>query len=435
MKAFITGGTGFIGRHLARRMAQTEHEMICLARKTSDTAELRELGANIVIGDVTDRASIMDGMRGCDWVFNLANVYSFWEPDRDIYRRVNVEGTRNVMECALESGVSKVVHVSTIAVWGKTEESPFNEDTPPAPTRNTEYALTKFAGDQIARQLHRERGLPLVVVYPGAVVGSGDPKLTGASIKRLIERRMPATVFGNVFNTYVHVRDVAEALVRAAEKDGNIGEKYIIGNTRLTLGQFFALVGEVSGVAMPGLRMPDAMTMLSARVLTWIADLIKRPPLLDISLDAMRMIKDNRLADGGKAERELGLVYTPIRKAIEDEYAWYIRTSRTSARPWAGAERRAARRKQVDLPCDVVGLAHGQVARASARVSELSLQGMFVKTKKPFDQGSDASVTAVRIGTPFRVSGIIMRSTDRGMAVRFSGTIPRMIEAILSSGG
>ncbi|MBN1471554.1 MAG: NAD-dependent epimerase/dehydratase family protein [Syntrophaceae bacterium] len=319
MKVFITGGTGFIGRHLLRRMAQTKHEFYCLARKTSDTRELKDLGAHIVMGDVSDRSSLREGMRGCEWVFNLANVYSWWEPDKDIYRRVNVEGTRNVMECALEAGVSKVVHVSTMGIWGKPNELPFKEETPVGPVRESEYCRTKYEGDQIAWQYYRGKGLPLVMVYPCAVLGSGDPKMTGSSIKLFIERRMPARIFDDKILTYVHVKNVAEAILRAAEKTDNLGEKYIIGNSRLSFSDFYALVSDVSGVASPKLRLPDSLVILNAHVLTCLADIIKRPPLWGMSIDAIREMQHGMIADGSKAERELGLFYTPIRKAIEEE--------------------------------------------------------------------------------------------------------------------
>ena len=113
MKIFITGATGFIGTQLVRRLAGTGHELHCLVRRTSDVRELRGLGAVEVIGDVTDERSLLRGMTGCQWVINLAGVYSYWEPNKRIYADVNINGTRNVMKCALEAGVSKVAHVST----------------------------------------------------------------------------------------------------------------------------------------------------------------------------------------------------------------------------------------------------------------------------------------------------------------------------------
>jgi dihydroflavonol-4-reductase len=186
-------------------------------RRTSHTEELVELGCQLAYGDVTDRASVLEGTRGCQWVVNLANVYSFWEPDRSTYRRVNVEGTRNVMEAALEEGVLKVAPVSTFVVWGNPAQSPFDEETPVGP-RSTEYAESKYEGDQVVWKLYRERELPMVVLYPGGVLGVGDPKSTGQYIRDLIERRVPGMVFEASALTWVHAEDVAEAIVRALEK-------------------------------------------------------------------------------------------------------------------------------------------------------------------------------------------------------------------------
>ena len=112
MKIFITGGTGFIGTYLVNRLKSTEHELICLARSTSNVQRLNELNISIVTGDITDKNVLIKGMEGCNWVMNLANVYSYWEPDKKVYARVNVDGNRNVMEAALETGVQKILHIS-----------------------------------------------------------------------------------------------------------------------------------------------------------------------------------------------------------------------------------------------------------------------------------------------------------------------------------
>ena len=153
MKTFITGATGFIGTHLVKRLAQTEHKLFCLVRKTSNLNRLKELGVTLIMGDVTDNDSLLEGMRGCDWVINLANIYSFWEPNKQIYSEVNIDGTRNVMECVLETGVSKVVHISTAGIYGKPAECPFTEESPVGPVRFSEYFRTKYEGDLIAWEL------------------------------------------------------------------------------------------------------------------------------------------------------------------------------------------------------------------------------------------------------------------------------------------
>ncbi len=323
MKTFITGGTGFIGKHLVRRMARTAHEMFCLVRKSSDTKELEELGVNLVIGDVTDRVSLTKGMSGCDWLLNLANVFSYWEPDKSRYRNVNVLGMKNVMESALEAGIAKVVHVSSVVIYGKPRESPFSEVSSLGPIRFSDYAQSKYEGDLIAWKLYQERDLPLVMIYPGGVIGSGDTNIAGTSIDRFMHHKLPATVFHKSIMTYVHVQDVAEAILKAAEKQDNIGEKYILGNAHITFDEFYGMIHDITGEPLPMMRMPDNLALFNARMLTTLADVIKRPPLWGMSIDGMRTLKEGINADGSKAERELGIHYTPIRKALEDEVAWY----------------------------------------------------------------------------------------------------------------
>lgn len=323
MKIFITGATGFIGTHVVRRLAQTQHKMFCLARKTSDVTHLKELGATIIPGDVNDKNSILEGMRDCDWVVNLANLYSFWEPDRKIYTKVNIEGTRNVMECALEKGISKVVHISTAGIYGKPADCPFTEDSTVGPVQFSEYFRTKYEGDLIAWELYEKKKLPLVMVYPGAVLGPGDPKATGKYIKDLMDRKLPATVFNDSIMTFVHVRDVAETIVRATEKENNIGEKYLVGKYQLTFGEINQMVSEISGVPLPKISLPSFLVMVNAKLLTFLANLIKKPPIWGMSVDQMRVMKESFRFDGSKAERKLGITYTPIRIALEEAIASY----------------------------------------------------------------------------------------------------------------
>ena len=324
MKTFITGGTGFIGTHLLKRLSQTEHELCCLVRKSGQVREIEKMGATLVSGDVTDKDSLLEGMIGCDWVINLANIYSFWEPNRGVFTDVNVEGTRNVMECALETGVSKVVHVSTTVVYGRPVDCPFTEESSVGPVRFSEYARTKYAGDLIAWEFYEKKGLPLVMIYPGAVLGPGDPKATGQFIRDLMNRRLPAKVFQDSILTFVHVKDVAEATVRAAEKENNVGEKYFVGKHQLSIREVSEMVSEISGAPLPKMSLPDSLVMANASLLTWLANLTKKPPMWNMAVDQMRTMKQGFRFDGSKAERELGITYTPIRVALEETIASYL---------------------------------------------------------------------------------------------------------------
>ena len=323
MRAFITGATGFIGSHVATKLAQSGHELHCLVRSTSDVERLRELGATLCVGDLNDRASQLEAMMGCHWVVNLAGIYSYWEPNKRAYADVNVLGTRNVMECALEAGASKVLHVSTASVYGTPRDDPFSEVSPVGPVRFSEYARTKYEGELAAWELYERRGLPLVVIYPGAVLGPGDDKPTGQYIVALLRRRLPAISLEGAVLTYVHVRDVAEAIVQALEKQDNVGERYLVGKHQLSLGDFSRMVSEISGVPLPKVRLPDFLLAVNALLLTGLASMVKVPPIWGMSLDKVRTTRAGYRFDGSKAERELGITYTPIRTALEEAIASY----------------------------------------------------------------------------------------------------------------
>jgi dihydroflavonol-4-reductase len=323
MKIFITGATGFIGKQLVRRLSQTEHRLFCLARSSSNVDELKNCRADIVIGDITDKNSLLKGMRGCNWVVNLANLYSFWEPDPQRYTEINVQGTQNVMECALETGISKIVHLSTYVIYESPAESPFCEETSFSTPHKTTYVKTKFAGDLIAWELYEKKGLPLVVIYPGNVLGRGDDKPTGSYIKDLINRKFPARLCENSYLTFVCVGDVVAAIVQALEKEDNIGEKYLIGREQKTVGEFNKTISSISGVPLPKFVLPDSVSLMAAHLLTFIADVIKKPPLYHLSKAQIKTILNGFKMDGRKAERELGIVYTPVQKAIEEAIAAY----------------------------------------------------------------------------------------------------------------
>lgn len=322
MKIFITGGTGFIGRCVAERALKSGHDVRCLLRDQQKAARLPN-GTRFALGDVMDAESLRQGMKDCDGVVHLANVYSFWESDRRIYARVNIEGTRNVMESALEMRVPKVVHVSSAVVFGQPAEIPFHEQSIPRLMNATEYARTKSEGDRLCWELHQRRGLPLVGIYPGAVIGAGHIKPSGQYIQNLLGRKLPVTIFPRSVFTVVYVRDVAEAIIRAIEKEDTIGQRYLVGKEQLTLADINRMVHEVSTVSIPRIGLPAPMVMATAAILTGIAAVIKKPPLWGLSLDMARMLRLGFQFDGSKAERDLGLRYTPVRVAFEEAITSY----------------------------------------------------------------------------------------------------------------
>ena len=319
----ITGATGFIGRHLAQQLcANGDADRVrCLVRPSSDVGELEQLGVELVHGDVTDWDGLRAAMEGCGQVVHLANLYSFWEPDPSVYRRINVEGTRLTAQAAIEAGVDLFLHVSTVATFGRPAEVPFNEDSQPGPKRFSEYAQTKFEGDEIVEALAQEHQLPLAVIYPGSVLGAGDPKSSGRYIADIVYRRMPATLFADRVVTWVHVNDVATVLRRILALESPGGRRYIVGGSRATFHQLNRMIQAASGTRPPRLEIPDWISLLSARLLTGIAQLTGWSPPFGLSTDVARTMIGGVQADGSRVCRDLGLTYTELRVAVEDAVA------------------------------------------------------------------------------------------------------------------
>ena len=322
MKIFITGGTGFIGGHVTRRLAQEGHELHCLVRETSDTHSLTELGACLVPGTVNDAVALQKGMQGCDVLIHLANIYSFWEPDMSILPRVNVEGTRTVMQAAAVAGVKRVIDVSTVAVYGVPDEQPFNEETPRAAQVTTLYARTKREAEEIVRQTATEHGMELVVLQPGAVIGAGDTRATGQYLEELLDGRLPLMSFSETQMNFIHVTDVCDAVVRCLAADDVVGETYLLGGTQMTMWDYLGMISEIGGVRMPYVKLPVIVPMVLGWFLTPLASLVKRPPIWGLSNDQVNMLRDGFVFDGSKAERELGIRYRPVRDAVADAVAW-----------------------------------------------------------------------------------------------------------------
>jgi nucleoside-diphosphate-sugar epimerase len=307
MKVFVTGATGFIGSHLVPRLLQDGHTVHCMVRSPEKAAALEKSGVKIFFGDVTNKASITPGMQTCDWVVHLAGIYSFWEPDKSIYRKVNVEGTRNVMECCLETGIKKVIYTSTVGVWGKPAQIPFNEETPVGPKRFCEYGRTKYEGELIAWEMHKKRGLPLVVIYPAAVLGRGDNRATGRYFKMIFEGKLPFIVFPHSKLSFVYVEDVVFVIQNIFINNNCIGKKYIIAAETKTIQDINKMIAAIACIRPPKISMPNQAVLLFAKLLTLISLFTKLPPYLDLSYELALTLMFGSWANGDKVKKEMNI--------------------------------------------------------------------------------------------------------------------------------
>jgi dihydroflavonol-4-reductase len=323
MDALVTGGTGFVGANLARELLAAGATVRVLARPGGDRRTLDGLKVEVVEGDLLDAASLARACAGVDTVYHVAADYRLWAPDPAALHRVNVEGTRAMLEAAGTAGARRVVYTSTVGTLGIPRTgAPGTEDTPVSLADMVgAYKTSKFLAEQVALEFAR-RGLPVVIVNPSAPVGPWDvkPTPTGQMIVDFMSGRMFATLDTGL--NVVHVRDVARGHVLAAQR-GTVGDKYVLGaaHGNVSLAEIGQLLSEITGRRPPRVRVPYAVAWCGAACMETLARLTGRAP--KVPLTAVRMARKRMYFSPAKAVRELGLPQTDVRVALREAVEWF----------------------------------------------------------------------------------------------------------------
>ena len=318
----MTGATGFVGSAVARALAARGHKLRVLVRRGSDRRNLAGLDAEAVEGELTDAASLARAVAGCRFVVHVAADYRIWVPDPEAMLASNVGGTRALFLAALDAGVERVVHCSSVATLGLTKDgTPADETTPVSEdTIVGIYKKSKFRAEQAVLQLVRERGLQAVIVNPSAPVGPRDikPTPTGKMIADAASGKIPAYIDTGL--NVVHVDDVAMGHVLALER-GRVGERYILGSENLSLLQLLTIVAEEAGRRPPWLRLPSELlwpVALAGEALARVTGMT--PP---VTREHLRMARKRMFFSSAKAIAELGYAPRPARVAVRDAIAWF----------------------------------------------------------------------------------------------------------------
>ena len=322
MKALVTGGTGFVGSHLVRRLLERGAEVRCLVRPSSRLDNLKDLPVEFAHGDLRDLDSLRQAMRGAKVVYHCAADYRLWCADpREMYES-NVGGSRHVMQAAFDESVERVVYTSTVGALGLNDDArPANEETPVTiDDMIGHYKRSKYMAEEEVRSWVA-RGLPVVIVNPSTPVGELDikPTPTGKIIVDFLKGKM----FGYVDTgmNLIDVRDCAEGHVLAAER-GRIGERYILGGFNLTLKEMFDLLARVTSVESPKTRVPHWVAETYARLENlWSINIARRAP--EVPLESVRMSRHKMWFDSAKAVGELGLPQSPIERALARAVEWF----------------------------------------------------------------------------------------------------------------
>ena len=313
----VTGATGFLGWHIARKLAGRGYAVRALVRPAS---RLMEVEAEPVTGDLRDAASLERAVSGCGLVFHAAADYRLWASHPGELYQSNVEGTRNLIEAARKAGVERIVYTSTVGCIGFVKGGMGDEQTPVCLEDMTgAYKRSKFQAEELAREAARD-GVPVVIVNPTAPVGDHDrkPTPTGRTILDFIQGNMPAFIDTGL--NLVDAADVAEGHLLAAER-GRPGERYILGCENLTLEQIFEKLERISGVKAPAWRIPYALAYAAGVATTGWAGISGHEPRAP--LDAVRMARKKMWVSHQKAVRELGFSPGPVDGALERAIAWF----------------------------------------------------------------------------------------------------------------
>jgi len=326
-RSFVTGATGFVGAHVARKLVARGDQVIALVRPSSNLALLDGLPIETVTGDLRDPDSLIAPTQGVDELYHVAADYRLWARDpRDIYRS-NVEGTRNVLEAAAKQHVPKVVYTSTVGCLGIPKDGSSGDETTPVSRDDLvgHYKKSKYDAEQIALE-YAGNGLGVVIVNPSTPVGPGDikPTPTGKMIVDFLRGKMPGYVDTGL--NLVAVEDVAEGHLLAAEK-GRVGEKYILGNQNLTLREILAMLADITGRKPPTVRIPHWAALAASALDTAVSRVRGVEP--GIPLEAVLMSRKRMFFSADKAVRELGLPQSPVKDALAGAVEWFRRNGVT----------------------------------------------------------------------------------------------------------
>lgn len=317
--AFVTGGTGFLGQHLVARLGEEGWDVVALHRPGADTRPLARPHVRLAAGRLTEAGEVRAAMpERPDAVFHVAGSTTLWRGHAAEQARVNVEGTRHVVDAALARGARRLVHTSSIAAFGTRayRDRQFDERTrSDAATHWITYLRTKWLGEQEVRRA-AAAGLDVVLLNPANVLGPGDRHNWSQLFALLVAGKLPGVPPGR--GSWCDVREVARAHVQAAAV-GRPGENYLLGGVEASYAEVTAIAAELAGVRAPR-ALPAVAMHAVGRVNQWASTFTRRPP--DVTPEAAFLACGVGTVDSRKAERDLGFRAMPLRPLVAETLDW-----------------------------------------------------------------------------------------------------------------
>lgn len=320
-RIFITGGTGFIGQQLVRKLSSEANEVVVLVRSPEKAVVFKQLHVSIVYGDLDNIHALETGMDGASEVFHLAAFARVWAGDNS-FERINVTGTKNILDVALKKGVDKLVVTSTAGVLGPAIDGVVHEETVQKTDFFTDYERTKFESEKLVKE-YADKGLQAVIVNPTRVYGPGPLNISNAVTKLIMQYAQGSWKFipgdGTSVGNYVFVEDVVNGHILAM-KHGRSGERYLLGGEDISYNGLFDLIAQIHGRKYKLYPIPLWVMLAFGKIQLFLATLFGRTPL--ITPGWVRKYSYHWQVSSEKAKRELGYTVTPLASGIGKTLEW-----------------------------------------------------------------------------------------------------------------
>ena len=321
LRAFVTGASGFVGSNLVRELHRQGWSVDVLLRARSSSADIEDIPVTIHRGDIVDAAAVRKAMPDeVDGVFHVAASTNVWSGNNAEQDRINIGGTRNVIEAAADARAKRLIHTSSFTTWGF-QDTTITEHSPRSDATDwINYIRTKHIAEQLILEAVDTGRLDAVILNPAHILGPGDRHNWSRMIVMVHSGKLPGVPPGA--GPFADVREVAKAHIQAFHS-GESGEKYLLGGDTHSFMEAIRIVGDLLDKPVPARPTPAWLLRLISRFYAWQAAITRREP--QITPESVVMICHNFICDSSRAQAALGYRFTPIRTLLRDTIDWMNR--------------------------------------------------------------------------------------------------------------